>query len=288
VVRYIFELACGGQSLTQIAKTLNNEGTLTPSDYKKQNGSNINIKSSITGSVWSGYGVANILHNEHYTGVLLGGKSEPAGPIRIHNAHPAIVSADTWQTAAAKRSRFGKSGKHGSPNPDRALYKRVRCGYCNHVMRYRAGKNGGKYFCGWSRHADNHGCLAHKYPEQWVMDAVKAVIKKLIADLLNTEESFRNEKKDVGTWAKQPKNNIISPQTLKRQLYERYKDGILDKESYLKKCESLKTSKDKRAGEACQPTTKSAAKTINTLIKSVYILDKDRIEIKFSFFIVTT
>ena len=82
IVERIFGMAEAGRGILAITRTLNDEGIANP-----------------TGRLWSKNGVHIILRNEVYTGSLVWGTraKDGAPPVRVENAHPAIVSKRQFQ-----------------------------------------------------------------------------------------------------------------------------------------------------------------------------------------------
>ena len=83
VVKRIFGMAESGKGITDIARTLNDEGIANP-----------------TGRLWSKNGVHIILRNETYAGALVWGTKakDKAEPVRVEKAFPAIVSKSQFRT----------------------------------------------------------------------------------------------------------------------------------------------------------------------------------------------
>ena len=78
VVKLIFDMYVSGEGYRRIVQRLNDEGIVSPSEYKRQKGSkyvNINADSSNARGLWTQSTVARILANEMYTGTLVQGKS---------------------------------------------------------------------------------------------------------------------------------------------------------------------------------------------------------------------
>ena len=77
VVKRIFDLAEAGNGMTDITRTLNNEGISSPK-----------------GKLWGKTSVHTILINESYTGTLVWGthSKDNAEPVRVEKAFPAIVT----------------------------------------------------------------------------------------------------------------------------------------------------------------------------------------------------
>lgn len=149
VVRQIFALYLGGSGYRHIVQTLNAQGILSPSEYKRQHGSkytNCNADRSNSRGKWTQSTIAGILANEMYTGTLVQGKSHhisyknkrrkkvsPDDWIRVPNAHEAIVDAETWartQERLQSNTRVGKRSQELSP-----LSGKVRCAVCGRPMK---------------------------------------------------------------------------------------------------------------------------------------------------------
>jgi len=332
IVARIFSMYLSGQKPLQIAKTLNSEGELTPSAYKRKNGSKLNL-SSKPASLWSSGMVNRILHNEQYTGSLIcnraelseiGGKvkvyKERASWTKIPNAHPVIIGLEIWNEAARIRAENGLR-PHKKNDTNRLLYKRVRCGYCSSIMRYRADKSKAGvyykyYYCETPRYTDEFGCTNKTYYPKEVDDVVKSVVKAQIGLLPDMEKLCSNKekanKKSVVTLHKRTihiNQEIELLKLSKRTLYERYKLEKLDLNGYMDErkildsqlaakvteCDRVLSANAKDSKEIdevyefflfLQPHKKAAELPhglINSLVESVYIYDKDRIEIKFTF-----
>jgi len=326
VVRRIFELTCEGKRPKQIADTFNAEGVLTPSSYKKKNGSKLKIM-GITNSVWSNSTIVYLLRDERYKGTFIGGKIE-AGElgtdkriykpknewIRIPNSHPAIITQEMWDTAVLKRGT--NSGRDGKPNIERMLYKRVRCGYCGHVLRYRTESNHNYYVCKTPGYTNEYGCPSTSYVEHEIVNAVKKVVCShitIMLDLKKLSETMKNvSTKGISTvhiTIEELDGEIKQLKTSKRTLYERYKKGSLDTAEYLKVREATENKITIKTAEretltahnniqtdavnsanfffdsfvGLQDGGEPSAEVVNVLVKSVHIFSKHRIEICFSF-----
>ena len=84
MVRRIFDLILQGKSLLDVTKTLNQEGIPTTNGKK-----------------WLKTTVHTMLANEAYTGALVWGSNAKDGapPVRVEDAHPAIVSPQEFRRA---------------------------------------------------------------------------------------------------------------------------------------------------------------------------------------------
>ena len=329
IVRRVFELICDGKTPKQIADTFNSENVPTPSAYKKEKGSKLKT-SGITGATWTYHTINNLLRNEQYTGTFIAGKVEMgelgSGKlnykskedwIMIEDNHPAIITKDAWNEVIAKRGKVNSAqSKRSKPDTDRMLYKRVRCGYCGHVMRYRQGAKRDIYACQTYKYTVEHGCSDEQYDEQDIVGVVKAVVQSHIAIMLDMERLSDTLKKASRQRATTSQNTseglgveIEQLQASKRQLYERYKKGSIDKEAYFKEREAVENKISEKTVEResldnrnsgqeevlntahyffdsftqFNATDEPSADVVNVLVEAVNIFGKDRIEVKFSF-----
>jgi DNA invertase Pin-like site-specific DNA recombinase len=327
VVRRIYALYLDGKGPREIARTLNSEGVLTPSEYKRSNGSNMSIQ-SVTGALWSDGSVINILRNEAYNGVMIFGKvamgelgtgkriHKPKEDwIRVESAYPAIITQEMWDAAVSKRDGW-ESKRRGKPDTTRILYKKVRCGYCNHILRYRSGGRHLDYTCDTPKYTDEYGCQSGRYDEQVIVRAVKSVLQAQIKFMLDMEQLSRNMKKaskqstlSAQASAEQLDREMEQLQITKRKLYERYKNGSLDKDAYFREREAVDNKISEMAVEreslhsdnneqdkavssahhffstfmAYQDEAEPSAVMVNAMVEAVHVFDKDRFEITFTF-----
>lgn len=126
VVKEIFDLYKSGVGYYKIAMILNNRGVLTPTNYKKENGSkffcaNVNFNGK---ALWSQHTIANILKKEVYIGNLVQGvstyvsyknhkkyKKPKEEWTYAYGTHEPIIDMETWnivQNKIKKRIRISK------------------------------------------------------------------------------------------------------------------------------------------------------------------------------------
>ena len=333
VVKRVFEMYSSGHTPIEIANVFNSEGILTPSEYKKKNGSKHNI-TGITGKIWTNGCVNNILHNEQYLGILVcgrratdrvGGNNNLHQPkekwIRIQNAHPAIISTEIWDKVYLLKSKYSCT-KRSNPNINRFLFKKIRCGYCGHVLCRRATKKKIKgviytyYYCGTPRFTEEYGCTNIRYISIMVEEIVKAVVKQQIDLMLNKEKICREVKERLNEISESDKkntrlldNDIDRINASKQQLYESYLVGNINMNEYIKQREEAeavlldkkKAREERISGMAkksdeidnahrffsaytkYQNEAEPSAEVVDSLIENVYVFSMDRIEVKFKF-----
>ena len=128
VVRRIFDMALQGKSILDVTKTLNAEGIPTTNGKK-----------------WLKTTIHTMLANEAYTGAVVWGikAKDKAEPVRVENAHPAIVSKREFQRA--KKLLGSRAPK--KVNPRRAsspylLSGLLKCETCGKAMTAAEAKSG--------------------------------------------------------------------------------------------------------------------------------------------------
>ena len=128
VVRRIFDMVLQSKSILDVTKTLNAEGIPTTNGKK-----------------WLKTTIHTMLDHEAYTGTLVWGAKAKDGapPVRVENAHPAIVSKRDFQ----KARKLLASRAPKKMNPRRAsspylLSGLVKCETCGKAMTAAEAKSG--------------------------------------------------------------------------------------------------------------------------------------------------
>lgn len=252
VVRRIFDLACEGNSTTQIASILNSEGVDTPLMYRKRKGRVLRGTHSAVGEVnlWQDKNVRTILRDERYMGMQVSGKTRKPKPgsrntvclpesewIKVPGAHDGIISADIFATAQAAITRFTKTGKRKC----NALFARkVGCGICGHALEYAHRKDKPFYFCGSHSIDPDSKCFTGRLAVADIKAAVLPAIKIEAAKVLDMRQKRRNTASkgmgDKDAVLLETKRLTAHTARLERQgiaLYEEFADGRLDRDTYL-------------------------------------------------------
>ncbi len=145
VVKRIFALALSGMGAHKIAQILNEEGVLSPTAYKQQNGEHYHLaRKTPYESLWSSGTIYQMLHNQTYTGDLVQGRHKKVSYkskrtvwlpksqwIVVENTHEAIIDKDTYDTVQQMMQRRTRSGAGGMIHP---LARKVVCGCCGCIM----------------------------------------------------------------------------------------------------------------------------------------------------------
>ena len=128
VVKRVFDMVLQGKSILDVTKTLNSEGIPTTNGKK-----------------WLKTTIHTMLDHEAYTGTLVWGAKAKDGapPVRVEDAHPAIVSKRDFQ----KARKLLASRAPKKMNPRRAsspylLSGLVKCETCGKAMTAAEAKSG--------------------------------------------------------------------------------------------------------------------------------------------------
>ena len=328
VVKKIFQFALDGNTAFKIAEKLNNDHIPTPSAHKKIAGNkrkwnNVNEENTI----WKSATIFRILKDERYTGTFVGGmwESGELGSnkyinkpkeewVRIPNSHPAIIKREQFDTIAEMMQ--GKSGNRAKIISQKPLYKKVWCGKCGHLLRYKGGISYPFYFCDTARYSDKQGCMRGKIREKELTETVFIILLTQIKVFIDNEKILRMAKNKINKPNTSTENSIIqldneikNLQSNKRKLYERYKNNEINQTEYLHEREILEkelgikiTAREPLISQKqnhenilesahelsqkflkYQSTTELTKEMADEFIKEVNVYDFNRIEIKFTF-----
>ena len=128
VARRIFDMVLQGSSILDVTKALNAEGVASP-----------------RGKQWLKTTVHNVLLNEAYTGTLVWGTraKDGAPPVRVENAHPAIVSKRQFRRV--NKLLGSRAPKKVHPRRSASPYLLsglLRCETCGKAMTAAEAKSG--------------------------------------------------------------------------------------------------------------------------------------------------
>lgn len=279
VVQDIFRMKINGYSQYKIADILNEQGILSPMEYKRSIGVHFETSFKVNSkALWSAKAVSRILTNEVYTGVLVQGKQttpnhkikvrqavEEKDWIRVENAHAPLIDSCLFEIVQTLLERDTRT----SPKADSVfpLSGLLYCGDCGQPMVRKTTtyslKGVGEfqpqkysYFVCQGQSKDK-GCSWHRIREKELLDAVLQAVNHHVKNVLNTEKALKDidtapsvqfliqkyenhiEKKEI---------ELKKAEKLKVGIYEDLKDGLLDKAEYLK----LKQEFDSRIEDASE------------------------------------
>ena len=176
VVRRIFDMVLQGKSILDVTKTLNVEGIPTTNGKK-----------------WLKTTIHTMLANEAYTGAVVWGikAKDKAEPVRVEDAHPAIVSKREFQRA---RKLLGSRAPK-QVNPRRAsspylLSGLLKCETCGKAMTAAEAKSG-KYTYYVCHSLLKRGSGTCKTPRLNAKTFEKLIVDEIRANIL-TESNIRD------------------------------------------------------------------------------------------------
>lgn len=276
VVKDIFRMKINGMSQYRIADALNEQGILSPMEYKKYLGSHFESSFKVNPkAVWTAKAVTRILTNEVYTGVLVQGKQttpnhkvkvrqevDETDWIRVENAHESLIDRVLFDIVQNLMGRDTRT----SPNETQVfpLSGLVYCGDCGHPMvrkisRYTkkekadTAQSYGYFLC--SEKCGKGGCSWHRISENDLMGAVLGAVNLHIQKVLDVQEALKQIENAPSRQLMIQKylerlsmkeEERKKAERLKIGIYEDLKDGLLDKDEYQK----LKAEFDSRIAEA--------------------------------------
>ncbi|HBF6012453.1 DUF4368 domain-containing protein [Streptococcus suis] len=255
VVQKIFSMKLEGYSSFSIAKHLNDNGILSPMEYKKSKG--IRYKTGFSTKAvakWDTPAVNRILTNEIYIGTLQQGKREKinykldkvvskdrADWIEIEDNHEAIIDTHDFDVAQ-KLLKCDIKAKNIGEKAD-IFSGLLFCKDCNSQMTKKVDKRGKKptiyYIC--SSYNKGMGCSRHSIKQEDLKVAVLEMIRHYIKSLGKYEaflEKVREMEvsyelfKKIDKRQEQTKKSKAKFELLKSSLYQDLKEGLIAEEEF--------------------------------------------------------
>lgn len=259
VVRKIFSWYLSGYSRDSIAVKLNEDGVLTPSEYKRKvqgfRYTNAHEKAGAKG--WAYPTISVILKNRVYTGAMVQHKSEKISykvdkyryipeeeQYIVENMHEPIISQETFDQVQAlmkKRTRTpGYLNKEKKVNPYAGM---LICGNCGYNLQRVSCRDG--YDCSSYHKKGNLFCGSHFIKREILDEIVKheiqrqagMALKERDKDELLKAADRRRELERRGQEAerkvKELQEELTNIKKYKKKTYENFVDGILTKDEYI-------------------------------------------------------
>lgn len=258
VVRKIFYMSLEGYSRDSIAKKLNQEGVLTPSEYKRkvQGLKYTNALEKSKGKGWSYSTINVILKNRVYTGAMVQHKSEKISykvekyqyipeeqQYIVEGMHEAIISKDTFEQVQKNRKKRTRTPGFRSEVRKVNSYAGILvCGDCGYHLQRVTCRDG--YECGTYHKKGNTICHSH-FIKKEVLDsivineiqrqaelALKESDKDEILKAADSRKEHQRQYYEVDRQIERLQKELVAIQKYKKKTYESYVDGVLDKEEY--------------------------------------------------------
>ncbi len=268
VVRDIFQWKLDGMSPQDIAVRLNQNGILSPMEYKKSLG--MKFATSFKANpqaTWSANAVLRILKNPVYIGVLTQGK-ETTPSYKVHkrvtkpedewavipDSHEAIIRREDFDSVQKVLSLDTRRSPEDS---NVQLFSgMVFCGECGASMVRKTVPSGKKkyvyYVC--SAHKQDKSCFSHGIRDAALEEVVLETVKQYIRDVVDLDDLLAMtdtaplrtaEAQKVQRQLDKKRSEHERLQKLLMSLYENLADGIIDRDEYTR----FKQSYTERAAE---------------------------------------
>lgn len=254
VVRRVFSMYLQGIGKQSIAKALNAEGILCPSEYKKLNGENYkNCNRLKTTSYWTYSTIKIMLQNEMYIGNMVQGKKhqrmrskqrmvDKENWIRVENTHEPIIDRDTWDKV---QKLLTKKHRDIDLETNKNIFAGfIKCGDCGRAMmknfwRKADGSKSYSFYCGTYKRSGKDYCSPHTLPFQVLNDIVLGDLKAIVRSVEDLQELVKKQsltasriKKSADTELVKLKAELERVKKLKKSIYEDYKDELISKDEY--------------------------------------------------------
>ncbi len=264
VVKKIYKLYIEGTGMTDIARMLNDEGVLTPLQYKKSMGINYGSctinSDSIKGLFWKRDNIYMILKDERYTGKLISNTrsvtkigstickySKKEDWIITENTHKPIISqADFDKATELRKDRYLIKTKQTRARKQHIL-SNVRCGGCNSKLKQTAKKRP-KFFCINNWYSSDNNCFHERIFIDELQDIVFELIKKHMEILISHDElkkssvqAKKDEKTRLETLIDKQKKKIVKLKSEKLVMYEDYKMNKISKVEFIDRADEINT-----------------------------------------------
>lgn len=254
IIQKIFSMKLEGYSSYSIAKYLNENGILSPMEYKKSQGMNYKTGFS-TGAVskWDTVIVNRILTNEIYLGTLQQGKrekinykldkvihKEKSDWIEVEGNHEAIIEAEDFEIVQKLMKCDIKANKCGEKAD--LFAGLLFCKDCNAQMTKKVDKRRKPYtyyIC--SAYNKCKGCSRHYLKQEELSKAVLEMIH-LYLHSLGKYEKIANEIrqmeisydlfKEIDQRQEATKRNKAKFELLKSSLYQDLKENIIEEQDF--------------------------------------------------------
>lgn len=192
-VRYIFNLCASGMGPEQIAKRLEQERILVPTEYAyRKFGRNHSSRNPDFPYRWSGSSVADILENPDYIGIQTSCKTHKPSyksdlvvevpeekRYKVENAHEPIIDRELWDIVQWVRENKRRPTKLGEMDMLAGMVQCADCGSTHYLCRCGSwDESQYSYLCGrYHRHKET--CTPHTVKALYLRETVLKAIQRL-------------------------------------------------------------------------------------------------------------
>ena len=261
-VRRIFEWYIAGQTPAEIARRLNWEKVATPSQRKRELGSKRQSwNSQRPQNEWEGTAIIRILHDERYTGKLIGlkttrmelgnqnssRKQAKEDWVVVPNAFEPIVTQECYDMAQAQLSKLRRTPQRQKPGASIRLFTRkLKCGECGLALHRHEIEQGVYFSCGGSAWNSGKACRSIRLFEKDLIRTILASIrfqaqlaKKSIRQFEREERSKCRNQNAVWERKRRIQMKLEQLSEEKAQAFLRYDRGEFSRREFDKICVRL-------------------------------------------------
>lgn len=263
VVRRIFKWAAEGDSITRIAKRLNEENVPTPSVYLAAVRGNYKAR-----TFWSYESVRNILNNRIYTGdtepfkshvVKVGSNRVKLIPEELReiipDTHEAIISREQYYLA--KTAVKTVASKHPQRKALNLLQPYLICGCCgNKLQKGRASNR--NWRCASRRYTTELGCdqvlMEDARISNILLRAIQSQCRLLdvkLQKIQQEQKSAKSERELLLAEKKRCAAVLEKMQSEKMRYYEAFIEGALSKEEFFAKKQAVAENAEACKSQLC-------------------------------------
>ena len=257
IIRRIFQMTLEGYSSSKIAKLFNEEGVMTPMEYKIKRGITM-MKPKGNRFLWDGSTICQMLRNDFYAGDWVYGKYETnavGGKARLkprsewkiyYNHHEAIIDRETFKMVQQSRGRK-KSVQKREKHP---LTGKIVCGCCGKNLKIEHSSNP-YFFCATRYKTDSPECVKKVN----VMFIEQMILYMLQQEILKQEEVSKWQQ-DCSVQLRERYESVIQKinridaevqqiEAEKMEGYEKYRSEKILVDEYRKFMELLRGKEEK-------------------------------------------
>ena len=253
IIRQVFEMfVIRDMSIVEISRQLNDEGVISPAQYKIKNG--ISKNKIWANAVWNTHTVKVMLSNPLYIGYLVLGKTRidmyRNEPLRITkpeernivpNAHDSIVSDEIFEKAQMKLEK-SKRGPITKKMNIPYIFNNLYCGCCGSklVKQYKKDKSGNVsnifYACSSDSRGKQTHCSFRRINEDELCEVVYSSLQFYICMAVKNKKIVLNHKSKILTEYEEDIarcNEIIEGiDTLRSNLFDDFGTGKITSDEY--------------------------------------------------------
>lgn len=250
VVRRIFKMYAQGVGKLSIARILNDEGVLCPSDYKNQNGMNYHNSNRLEcTNYWTYSTIHHILKNQMYLGDMVQGKTKRRMKGNVHylpeeqwvivrGMHPAIVDTMLWQRV---QDRLNNGNGAINFNQDVSIFAGLlKCGDCGRALAKNSNLGQPHYVCATYKNYGKEKCSSHRINQELLQDIILEDLNTILFNIQNVSDLVEEQKKvnhsDNGLLHNERKKldqEIQKIKFQKKMSYQDYQEKLLTKEEFI-------------------------------------------------------